>query len=278
MSSRDWIDAHVHVWSANRLAWPRSADSRDYPPEDFTPEAYLRHAEPAGVKRAVLVQMSFYESDHSYLLEVLRRHPGRFAGVGLLSPNATPAAMDELSAKGLRAFRITSEHRPDVWRHAASRALTLCPLINPDALPLLDRLCAEFPETTVVIDHLARIGIGGEVRDDDVRALCRLAAHPKVHVKISAFYALGLRKAPYTDLAPLIERVFEAYGARRLMWASDCPFQVLDGHTLKDSIALVRDRLPFLSDADRESILRDTAARLFFASGPTAGLGPTPAL
>ncbi|WP_345736276.1 hypothetical protein [Prosthecobacter algae] len=36
------------------------------------------------------------------------------------------------------------------------------------------------------------------------------------------------------------------------MWASDCPFQVDPGHTYKDSIALIRDRLlaPLTLQAD----------------------------
>ena len=47
------------------------------------------------------------------------------------------------------------------------------------------------------------------------------------------------------------------------MWASDCPFQVVD-HTYEDSVALIRDRLDFLSEADKEQILRKTAEDFFF--------------
>jgi predicted TIM-barrel fold metal-dependent hydrolase len=86
-----------------------------------------------------------------------------------------------------------------------------------------------------------------------------------VTVKASAFYALGKKQAPYRDLAPLIRRVFEDYGPRRLMWASDCPFQVEGGHTYAASVALVREGLPFLSKEDREWILGKTAERVFFA-------------
>ena len=64
-------------------------------------------------------------------------------------------------------------------------------------------------------------------------------------------------------LKPLVRRVYEAFGSDRLMWASDCPFQVVD-HTYEDSIALIRDRLDFLSDTDKEQILRKTAEDFFF--------------
>ena len=98
-----------------------------------------------------------------------------------------------------------------------------------------------------------------------MRLLCGLAKHRKVQVKVSAFYALGRKTAPYTDLAPLIRRVFEDFGPRRLMWASDCPFQVQNGHNLAASVNLIRDGLPFLSKDDREWLLSKTAASTFFS-------------
>src|SRR2546430_5378143 len=67
-----------------------------------------------------------------------------------------------------------------------------------------------FPYTTLfrsIIDHLCRIGVDGTIRDADVDALCGMARHKRVLVKIGAFYALGKKEAPYTDLGPLIERV-----------------------------------------------------------------------
>jgi predicted TIM-barrel fold metal-dependent hydrolase len=62
----------------------------------------------------------------------------------------------------------------------------------------------------------------------------------------------------------MIRRVLDAYGPQRLMWASDCPYQVQAPHAYDPSIALVRDRIDFLSPSDRKWILRDTAAKVFF--------------
>jgi len=151
-----------------------------------------------------------------------------------------------------------------MWRTGAKRKLAMCPLVNPNALASIDRMCAKHPDTPVVIDHLARVGGDGQIRDADVRLLCGLAKHRNVAVKVSAFYALGRKAAPYADLTPLIRRVFEDFGPRRLMWASDSPFQVQDGHTLAASISLIRDRLPFLSNDDREWLLGKTAESIFF--------------
>src|SRR5262249_27573309 len=120
-------------------------------------------------------------------------------------------------------------------------------LINPDALPELDRLCTKFHATPVIIDHLCRIGVDGMIRDKDVEPLCAMARHKKVMLKVGAFYALGKKKAPYTDLGPLVRRVVKAFGPERCMWESDCPFQVVDGHKYQDSIDLVRKHLDFLT-------------------------------
>ena len=152
-----------------------------------------------------------------------------------------------------------------MWKCGAEERLAMCPLINPQHLPALDRMCGRFPETTVVIDHFARIGADGSVREADVRGLCDLARHPKTHVKLSAFYALGRKRYPYTDLLPMVRRLIAAYGPQRLMWASDSPFQVQNGHAYEGSVELIRDRLDGISAGDRAWLLTKTAERVFFS-------------
>ena len=49
------------------------------------------------------------------------------------------------------------------------------------------------------------------------------------------------------------------------MWASDSPYQVQGEHTYAASIALVRDRLDFLSAGDKEQLLMKTAEGIYFA-------------
>jgi len=126
-------------------------------------------------------------------------------------------------------------------------------------------MCRRFPDTTVIIDHLGRIGAGpdGAIRDVDVEALCALAKHAKIYVKVGAFYALGKKTPPYLDLGPLIRRVVRAFGAKRCMWESDCPFQVVKDRYV-DSLALIRDRLDFLGKADRDWLLFRTSEQTLF--------------
>jgi predicted TIM-barrel fold metal-dependent hydrolase len=124
-------------------------------------------------------------------------------------------------------------------------------------------MCEKHPGTVVVIDHLGRIGATGSISDEQVRALCALAKYPKVHVKVSAFYALGAKRAPYADLAPMIRQVFETYGPRRLMWGSDAPYQTQAPHTYKASVDFVRS-LAFVGKDDMQWLTQRTAERVFF--------------
>lgn len=274
------IDAHVHVWTPDTKSYPlaQGYSVEDMQPPSFTPEQLLAHARPVGVRRIVLIQMSFYGFDNRYMLDTMRRFPGVFSGVAVIDEHATGVGgtMRGLKKQGVRGFRIHPGKRPvepwlsspgmaAMWQIGADEQLAMCALVNPEALVPLDKMCQKFPDTPVVVDHFGRVGIDGTVRESDVANLCRLARHKNAHVKVSAFYALGKKKAPYTDLAPMIRRLVEAYSPQRLMWATDCPFQVQNGHTYRDSIELVRSRLEFLSDEDREWMLSKTAERVFFS-------------
>jgi predicted TIM-barrel fold metal-dependent hydrolase len=276
-----FIDAHVHVWTGDTAHYPLAAGHRreDMRPRSFTPDELFKHTRPAGVDRINLIQMSFYGFDNRYMLDMMALHKGTFSGTAVIDPLAPrpDEEMRALAKRGVRAFRILpalSKLPPARWLEppgyprmfAAGAKLNqaMSCLINPDALPELDRVCRKFPDTPVIIDHLCRIGAGGNVREEDVKALCGMAAHKRVMVKVGAFYALGKREAPYTDLGPLIRRVVQAFGARRCMWESDCPFQVQHPHTYQASLDLVRTRLDFLTDQDREWLLRRTAEEFFF--------------
>jgi predicted TIM-barrel fold metal-dependent hydrolase len=273
------IDAHVHVWTPDTEHYPLAAGFRreEMKPASFTPEELFEHARPCGVARVVLIQMSFYGFNNSYMLDTIERFPGTFSGVAVIDDSAAnpPAEMRRLAKQGVCGFRIYPRNLPvdrwlagegmqAMWKCGAEENLALCHLVNPDALPAIDRQCEKFSETPVVIDHFARIGVDGTIRESDLKALCKLARHAKTYVKLSAFYALGAKKPPYLDLLPMIHRLVDAFGVERLMWATDCPYQVQAGHTYADSIALVRDRLDGLTDGDRDWLLRKTAESVFF--------------
>jgi predicted TIM-barrel fold metal-dependent hydrolase len=275
---KGYIDAHSHVWTPDTKTYPldeRYELSAMQPPS-FTAEQLLRLAGESGVDRVVLIQMSFYGFDNSYMLDSIAKHPGRFSGVAVIDPDDRPVeTMKLLKTKGVRGFRIVSGKKPTgdwlagqgmkkMWTCAADEGMAICPLINPQYIASVDEMCRQFPKTRVVIDHFARVGVDGEIRKRDVDALCRLARHQNTYVKTSAFYALGQKASPYTDLGSMVHSLAHAFGSERLMWATDCPYQVQGEHTYHDSIDLIRYKLDFLTDRDRNWILKKTAQKVFF--------------
>lgn len=274
-----WIDAHVHVWTPDVESYPLSESFSvdDMRPKSFTPEELFVHANPSGVDRIVLIQMSYYRYDNRYMLDMIAKHPGVFSGVAIVDHHADDVEekIENLASKGVRGLRIHpgqneakewlgDEGMNRLWEAARASGVAVCPLINPADIVHVDALCEKYPRTRVVVDHFARIGVSGRIEAAQLRELCELARFPNTYVKTSAFYALGAKQEPYEDLLPMIRRVTEAFGAERLMWASDCPFQVQGDHSYEESIALIRDRADFLSDKEKDFLLRDTAAAVFF--------------
>ena len=273
-----YIDAHVHVWTPDTVSYPlhQAFKKEDMQPASFTPEQLFSHCRPVGVSRIVLIQMSFYRFDNSYMLDMMDKYPGVFGGVAVIDENNRPAKeMVKLARKGVRGFRIRPhDQTPDqwlrgegmqqMWQAGAKHGLAMCHLVDAEFLESVDKMCERYPDTPVVIDHFARIGVDGKIREKDVTSLCNLAKHKNVTVKISAYYALGKKTAPYHDLLPMIKSCIDAYGVERLMWASDGPFQVVDNHEYAPSFNLIK-QADFLSDGDKDWLLRRTAERVFYS-------------
>lgn len=275
----NFIDCHSHVWTPDTERYPLSAGFRRalMDPPSFTPEELGQQGIPVGVNRVVLIQMSFYGYNNSYMLDSIARHPEKFRGVAVIDvdQNNIAGVMRDLKQKGVRGFRIYPKDRPverwmsfdgmrAMWKCGAEQNLAMCCLMDPDGIPELDRMCQQFPDTPVVIDHLCRIGVTGQIHEADIQALCRLSRHKLLCIKVSGFYALGQKKPPYHDLVPMIRRLCDAFGPERLMWGSDSPFQTVNGNTYRASIELVQSKLDFLKADGLEQLLRKTAERVFF--------------
>lgn len=277
----DYIDAHVHVWTPDTLHYPlaKGFTKADMQPASFTPEELFRHTKPAGVTRVNLIQMSYYGTDNHYMLDMIRKHKGVFVGTAIIDPEGKDPAgeMADLAKQHVRAFRVYPKLTAaplarwlepagyaKMFAAAAKNNQAISCLLDVEALPEVDRMCRKYPGAPVILDHLARIGVTGTIADKDVAALCDLAKHKRVMVKLGAFYALGKKKPPYTDLADLIEKVVKAFTPERCMWESDCPFQVGEGHSYQASLDLIKSGLPALTAGDREWLLRKTAEKFFF--------------
>jgi L-fuconolactonase len=282
------VDAHAHVFRPAGVS-PRGVDAlapagRDAPVEDLL-SLMAEH----GVGAAVLVALDHHDD---YVREVLAAHPRRFAAVAVADPavqgrdhgDPVDRLRQRRGAFGFHALRtqwLGIPGRPirdspflPVLRVLADEGLHLWTYLLPDQLPLADDLAGELPSLTVVLNHLGfcphdmRVDSHGRPAFDDpfpasTRAqLQRLSRRPNVYVMFSGQYAFSRREPPYTDLDEVVNEIAGAFGASRMLWASDAPWtrEVPGYRALLD---LPRATFPRASPAELADIQGGTALRLF---------------
>ena len=267
----DLVESHVHIWTIRDPRFGRHPDS-DFTPELEAAPADLFDAQDqiGGVARTVLIQPRYYLWDNSYLIQAAERYPDRLVVAGRVDPLApdAPHALRELMRHpGLRGIRLAPNTDPEkpwlddvsqdaLWETAADTNATIGLLINWRLLPLADAMAARHPDVTGVVDHL---GSPNYQDPDSLSNLLALSERPNVFVKVSG-YPNGTRAAyPYREAHALIERVYRAYGAQRLMWGTDWPV-CLSSASYQEAFDSAW-KLPFFSDADREWIFAGTARR-----------------
>jgi predicted TIM-barrel fold metal-dependent hydrolase len=224
------------------------------------------------VARTVIVQVIHYRWDNSYLADVLRRYPHEFQGVARVNPES-PAAPDDLShlvEQGFKGVRISPGAEasgdwiegplmPKLWSRCEALKVPLLVLTAASRLPAVARLIDKHPQLTVVIDHMADCPID---RPDLLASLLALQRYPNVFVKISHTWSLSHQPYPYRDTWAQVKKVYDAFGPQRLMWGTDWP--LVEGHCgYSKALAVVRDEMDFLNDADREWILSKTVERVW---------------
>jgi L-fuconolactonase len=265
------IDSHVHVFKHDS-EFP-FAEGAQPPAMDASAETLLELMKVNGVARTVLIQVIHYRWDNSYLASVLKRYPGMFAGVSRVNPADTDAP-DTLSRlteeQGFRGVRLSPAATADgdwirgplmapLWWRCNQLKVPMT-LLTPvtrlrDIMPLLE----QNPELTVVIDHMADSPLD---QPEKLNLLLDLARYPKVFVKISHMWSLSKQAYPYPDAAVQVRRLYERFGAARLMWATDWPVSLKE-LPYEKAVALFRDHMEFMSRADHEQILYKTVQRVW---------------
>ena len=260
------IDSHVHVWKRDP-AFP-FAQGRKPPEFDASAEMLLDLMRANGVARTVIVQVIHYRWDNSYLADVLKRYPKEFQGICRVNPE-DPAAPDHLSRltleQGFRGVRLSPSDQADgdwirgplmapLWKRCAELKVPMTILASGQRMRDLVPLIEQNPDLTVVIDHMADIPPDQPAQLEPLLALAR---YPRVYVKISHVPRLSKQPYPHADAFDMVKRVYDRFGAKRLMWGTDWPIS-LNELPYDRMVALYRDNLGFMSAADRQQILSKT--------------------
>jgi predicted TIM-barrel fold metal-dependent hydrolase len=122
------------------------------------------------------------------------------------------------------------------------------------------RYVEKFDRVQFIIDHVGmaiRFGGHSDSLETAIERLIGYAKYPNVAVKWGHAPRLSRQPFPYRDLITQLGRVIEAFGAKRLMWASDYTVTV-DSHTYGESLFCIRSS-DQLSEDDKEWLLGRSA-------------------
>ena len=264
------LDPHVHVWRHD----PRFpfAPGANVPAYDATPQSLLALMQANGVQKTVIIQVSHYRYDNSYLASVLQQYPHVFQGVCRVDP-LDPAAPDHLSrltAQGFRGVRLSPAGdatgdwirgplMPPLWKRCETLKVPMTLLLPITRVPDIDNLAGKFPDLTIVIDHMADCPVDHPELLENLLALVR---YPRVFVKISHTWSLSKESYPWLDAQRLVQRLYDTFGPQRLMWATDWPIAG-DRATYAQRLTVVRDDMKFLNSADKRWILSQTIQQVW---------------
>lgn len=273
------VDAHVHVFRTKSDDPERTVD-HIAPAEREAPVEMLEQVmAQAGVDGAVLVPLG---PEDGYVAGVLAADPERFAGIAVArrdqDPDRVGMRLTEGGFSGLRMFGLPGDLAADppwlpVLRRLAQDAKVLWLYPPPQDLVSVDAVASALPDLTIVLNHCgftqAGIGVDGFGRpriDSPVpqpheAKVLALARHPNVAVILSGAYGFSSEDYPYPDVAGVVGRLADAFGASRLAWASDFPW-IVDRPGYAQCLALVDHHLPGLSATERDAILGGTIRRL----------------
>jgi len=266
------VDAHVHVWKADPR-YPWSPQAKNPPAKDATAETLLELMKDAGVARTVIIQVIYYGWDNSYLADVLKRYPKVFRGVARVNPQ-DPAAPDHLSKlteeQGFHGVRISpgadaggdwirGPLMPPLWKRCRDLKVPMTVLAPVTRMPDVAKLADQFPDLTIVIDHMADSPLS---RPAELDKLLELRRYPKLFVKISHSWSLSAQSYPYADSQQQIKRLYDGFGPKRLIAGSDWPL-VEKYCTYKQAIDLARTQFAFLTAEDRRWVCGLTAQQVW---------------
>jgi predicted TIM-barrel fold metal-dependent hydrolase len=275
-----FIDIHPHIISDDTARYPhnplfgvQSGWSKDRP---VTIEGLVAAMDEAGVDKAAIVQSSTcYGYDNSYLVDSIKRYPGRFTAVGSVDVLQSDAPTKvrhwvERGVNGLRLFTGGSTHAFDpsslddsrsfpTWDLCGELGLSMCIQTDPTGLAQVAGLAKRFPKVRIVLDHLGRPDVTDGAPYKKASSLFGMAPFENIYLKLTPRIFGDVRKgsaSPETFFPQLVK----AFSAQRLVWGSNFPAS--EGR-LAANLSVAKECLASLSAEDQSWIFAKTAQRLY---------------
>ena len=260
------VDAQVHIWASStpERPWPARHQSHRDPP--ITAAELLGTMKDAGVDKAILVPPSWEGERNDVCLAAAQQYPNKFAVMGRFDPMAPESRMlisTWKQQRGMLGLRFTF-HRPMLqplltegkvdflWPQAEKAGVPIMIYLHQHLMPLIGDIAERHPGLNLVMDHLGMTQGKDAAAFANLDQLLALAKHPNVAVKFSSIPMVMTEPWPYRGALPYLKRVYDAFGPKRMFWATDwsrlpCTYQ--------QSLTMYTEEAPWcdwLNAADRE--------------------------
>jgi L-fuconolactonase len=268
------IDAHHHFWRYTREEYGWIPDNMALLRRDYLPEHLAAETSAVGIEGVVTVQVRQTVEESRWLLELAARHPivkGVVGWAPLVDPGIEATLADLAVAPAFKGVRHILQEEPDNdlmdssdFRRgvAALRRLGLSYdiLIYERHLPQAIRFVDQFPDQTLILDHLAKPRIRDGVMEPWKALLREIARRPNLYCKLSGIAT----EADWSgwqpgDLEPYIDHALECFGPRRLMFGSDWPVALVATGYRRWFDTVV----DLLSASERERVMGGTAVEAY---------------
>ena len=288
----DKVDVHVHVLAKLSDEFPRQVSSMAPADREGTAEQLLREMDATGIDKAVLIDMGGTALEHhNYVTHCVRRWPDRFTSTGLVDVDDPdpPARLRELQdATRIEGIRLGSLGDPDAEKAedlstyslfgcADELGLNINLYGGPGNISCLELLAPAFPGVNISVDHLGVTPTTPLTSDPYNRPrfddeplppanyprILGLARFDNIYIKVSGEYAFSKVPWPYGDMKTMVEQIYQAYGAGRMMWCTDFPWIVPDP-TYAKLVELPKHHLPDISAQDMEMLMGGSALKIWF--------------
>jgi len=281
------IDAHLHLWNHERLRYSGFMGNPLFE-KSYAVEDYQRACGDVEVEAMVFLECfcDFDERGGQYLEEIEfvegeAARDSRIRGIVPMAPVEKGRAVEPLLREMIERFSRVKGIRRIVEFDDDPRSLMLSDdfiegvnslqsfglhfeiNVNYTQMAIVHEFLKHVTDVPLILDHCGKPGIASGALDqyrDDVAAL---AEHQNLWIKLSGLPAEADHENwSERDLQRYIDATLKAFGADRIVFASDWPV-CLQATTISRWVSTVDSALASVPDAELSKIYRDNANEFY---------------
>ncbi|HEY4154282.1 MAG TPA: amidohydrolase family protein [Puia sp.] len=266
------IDAEVHFWKYKKTTQAPLIRENKMLREDQLPEQVSLNLRRNGVEGCIAVAAEPAEVETRFLSELALTHPVIGAVIGwidLKEKNAAKKIAELSSYTAIKGFKLddSAENFPapeNIMQTLARYGYALDLRVSPGTATarLNDRIRA-FPDQHFILENAGnpdtRIPPGAEW----IRQIKQLSENQNLYCKVSGLFTLGDWKSwKPAALYLFLDILFECFGPKRLLYASDWPFILLSGSYVQWK-SLLEKYTEKLNEEEKENFFGENARRIY---------------